>query len=729
MIEKSWAMDVKKTVEEVQHTYAEFTNLSILIVDGEGRPLVKPSAYHPFFGKLVEADGETRERFWQEVRHYAGLTRPALCDLWLPGVKFIIAPFKSPAGDAVYYVLAGVLIQSGTKNLLEEEVAGSGLYDEGHKLLLDLVLEAEELSSEEAEVWREKIGKLAETAERILRSAYRETYVRDRIADLRGILSTARKERISVSDTFEQFMALSSAADVMGYAQKTGPGEYRIAQVAGEGAAGLQDAEFREGEGFLGQAALSDNPMQWTDIQRDPRALFLKQRGVGEFYGLRCFPVRVGGEQLGILFIVSKAKVQIDSLLREFEDTLIVLVGEYIASGTIEARMERQIQRLRPLMEVTRFMISAQNTQRIMFMLVDMSLSLVWNPSSAIIVHENANGQKVQIVSRGIANDFAEQYARDVAKRVLRESPSSHAMGFELSQTEEGQLMIEYPIVYAGKTRGVLAVSLSSEQEAEECREVLLALATMGSIILQSVHDQQQLSLQNERFLRLMYTSAKAGEDDQGKKTDLSLRLLDEYARYGGITAEEASLLQRGTMLSVLNDAAKRELGEAFADELAVLKEHRAMLDTEGQTGTFSYSRYTQILRTVLYFAELDEETAGRLHLTGVSPELFNHFRKFMAVRHTVQSEVVLSDGSTAAFNPAEAEERGIDAIVKEFGLSKREKEVLELVVRASSNKDIAAKLFISEHTVKNHLTNIFNKMSVSDRAQAIARVFNRGIG
>ncbi|OWR32108.1 hypothetical protein CDO73_04355 [Saccharibacillus sp. O23] len=182
-------------------------------------------------------------------------------------------------------------------------------------------------------------------------------------------------------------------------------------------------------------------------------------------------------------------------------------------------------------------------------------------------------------------------------------------------------------------------------------------------------------------------------------------------------------------MLSVLDDAARRELGEAFAEELAVLKEYRALADSEGQNGSFSYARPAQVLRTVTYFASLDEETAARLHLTGVSPELFNHFRKFMAVRHTVQSEVALSEGSGASFNPAEAEERGIDAIVKEFGLSKREKEVLELVVRASSNKDIAAKLFISEHTVKNHLTNIFNKMSVSDRAQAIARVFNRGIG
>lgn len=728
MIEKSWAMDIKKTVEEVQQTYAEFTRLSILIVDGQGRPLVRPSSYHPFFRKLAESDGETRERFWQEVSLYAGLTRPALCDLWLPGVKFIIAPFKSPAHDAIYYVVAGVLIQSGTKTMLEEEAAKAGLYDEGRKLLLDLVLEAEELSAEEAEVWREKIGKLAETAERLLRSAYREGYVRERLADLRLVLATARRERASVDEAFEQFMNISGGADVMGYAEKVGAGEYRIVRAVGEGASGLQNTEFREGEGFLGQAALSNSPMQWTDVQRDPRSFFLKQRGIGEFYGLRCFPIRVGNEQMGILFLIAKKKSQNDPLLREFEDMLIALISEYIASGTVEARMERQIQRLRPLMEVTRFMISAQNTQRIMFMLVDMSLSLIWNPSSAIIVHESSSGEKVQIVSRGIANDFAEQYARDVAKRFLREHPSQ-LQGFELSQTEEGQLMIEYPIVYAGKARGVLAVSLSSEQEAEECREVLLALATMGSIILQSVHDQRELGLQNERFLRLMYASAKQSEDDQGKQTDLALRLLDEYARYGGIPAEEATSLQRTAMLSVLDDTARRELGEAFADELAVLKEYRALLDSEGQTGTFSYTRLAQVLRTVFYFAGLDEETAARLHLTGVSPELFNHFRKFMAVRHTVQSEVALSESSGASFNPAEAEERGIDAIVKEFGLSKREKEVLELVVRASSNKDIAAKLFISEHTVKNHLTNIFNKMSVSDRAQAIARVFNRGIG
>jgi two-component system NarL family response regulator len=52
-------------------------------------------------------------------------------------------------------------------------------------------------------------------------------------------------------------------------------------------------------------------------------------------------------------------------------------------------------------------------------------------------------------------------------------------------------------------------------------------------------------------------------------------------------------------------------------------------------------------------------------------------------------------------------------------GLTKRELEVLELVAKGDNNKSIAEKLFISEKTVKNHLTNIFQKLEVTDRTQA----------
>lgn len=51
--------------------------------------------------------------------------------------------------------------------------------------------------------------------------------------------------------------------------------------------------------------------------------------------------------------------------------------------------------------------------------------------------------------------------------------------------------------------------------------------------------------------------------------------------------------------------------------------------------------------------------------------------------------------------------------------LTAREKEVLALIARGESNRGIARRLFISEKTVKNHITSIFRKIKVHDRTQA----------
>ena len=60
--------------------------------------------------------------------------------------------------------------------------------------------------------------------------------------------------------------------------------------------------------------------------------------------------------------------------------------------------------------------------------------------------------------------------------------------------------------------------------------------------------------------------------------------------------------------------------------------------------------------------------------------------------------------------------------------LSQREFEVLELVARGATNREAAAKLFISEATVKTHLLHIYAKLGVSDRAAAVAEGFKRGL-
>ncbi|KFK91321.1 LuxR family transcriptional regulator [Streptomyces sp. JS01] len=60
--------------------------------------------------------------------------------------------------------------------------------------------------------------------------------------------------------------------------------------------------------------------------------------------------------------------------------------------------------------------------------------------------------------------------------------------------------------------------------------------------------------------------------------------------------------------------------------------------------------------------------------------------------------------------------------------LSAREREVLVLVARGTTNREIAAELFISEATVKTHLTHVFAKLGAKDRAAAVAVGYDRGI-
>ena len=61
-------------------------------------------------------------------------------------------------------------------------------------------------------------------------------------------------------------------------------------------------------------------------------------------------------------------------------------------------------------------------------------------------------------------------------------------------------------------------------------------------------------------------------------------------------------------------------------------------------------------------------------------------------------------------------------------GFSSREIEVLQLMAKGFSNKDIAASLFFSESTVKTHIQNIFHRLRVNDRTEAVIEAIKQGI-
>lgn len=59
--------------------------------------------------------------------------------------------------------------------------------------------------------------------------------------------------------------------------------------------------------------------------------------------------------------------------------------------------------------------------------------------------------------------------------------------------------------------------------------------------------------------------------------------------------------------------------------------------------------------------------------------------------------------------------------------LTKREKEVFEILVQDKTTKEIAEELFISEKTVRNHISNAIQKLGVKGRAQAVIELIRMG--
>ena len=60
------------------------------------------------------------------------------------------------------------------------------------------------------------------------------------------------------------------------------------------------------------------------------------------------------------------------------------------------------------------------------------------------------------------------------------------------------------------------------------------------------------------------------------------------------------------------------------------------------------------------------------------------------------------------------------EARLRELGITRREREILELIAGGLSNREIAEKLFVTENTVKTHSSRLFDKLSAKRRTQAV---------
>ena len=135
----------------------------------------------------------------------------------------------------------------------------------------------------------------------------------------------------------------------------------------------------------------------------------------------------------------------------------------------------------------------------------------------------------------------------------------------------------------------------------------------------------------------------------------------------------------------------------------------------------------TQVVVLTTYSDEADILTALRAGAIGFLTKDAGRIQIAHAVRAAAAGQSILSGevqqklvaaAGPVAHSPAELPD----------GLTAREVEVLQLIAEGLANKEIAARLFVSEATVKSHINRLFAKTGVRDRAQAVRYAYEHGL-
>ncbi len=218
--------------------------------------------------------------------------------------------------------------------------------------------------------------------------------------------------------------------------------------------------------------------------------------------------------------------------------------------------------------------------------------------------------------------------------------------------------------------------------------------------------------------------------DHQGPSEPIRILVVDDHAPFR--TGLEALL---GTIdgFEVVGQAAS---GEAAVDRAADLQPDVVVMDLnmpgldgiEATRRIVSTSPHIAVL--VLSMYQDDDQVFGALKAgaRGYLLKGADRAELVRAIRGVASGEAIFGPAIARRLAAFFAARPAVEATVFPE-LTDREREILDMIARGLNNTEITGRLGVSPKTVRNHVSNIFSKLQVADRAQAIVRAREAGLG
>lgn len=675
-------------VSRVLEAFAAQTGLSLYVLDRETGQVIAEVAAHSGCRWVADAAG----------RRLASGHPPGAVQLVddLPGLKYFLSPIDV-SGKPEAFLAAGVVMEAGSREIVSDYLASAGRRADE---IEEMLSRTREINAADKRTLTEQIKALARTLSVLFD---RERMIREDMDLLEGLakLSGQTNDGYGVGELLQSLMALVHGFDFIGFAE-AGREECTVIHMAGNPlGASLVGTTWMIGEGFIGQAAASGSEAVWQDIRLDPRALPFHRIGLA-VESLVCCPVLRDERVEGVLFAgaaeggISRHSASLAMIFANF-------VHQLRMHNERMSMLTKQTQRITALKEILHLLTRIGDSEKIAYMLVDMSLNLMNGRFSAITLFDPDDSPgEVRIVSRGLSGKECDRYGK-----LLLEEYGAHRHGGEtwrpmaaVTRETEWGTVLECPIML-DRLFGILSVSADGADE--EAGSILASLAAAGALALRGRRGRPQDL--RERIGEL-HDIAAALNPEMGQ---FATQLRDEAVAFGHYLElpepQQERLAQAALLIGYPSGLVRRLVP---ADEMicTILADARSIMDGSGEPAP-EEERNFSLEGKILGLAARYLQAGGNLSRVcwNRASDLFSKFEAHKRTGIIQDRHIPLDVRPQPEFDQ----------------LSRREQEVFLLLVEGKNNREIADTLFISEHTVKNHVTNIFGKLGIRDRAEAMA--------
>lgn len=383
--------------------------------------------------------------------------------------------------------------------------------------------------------------------------------------------------------------------------------------------------------------------------------------------------------------------------------------------------------------EAARMLPQASSRKELASRLLDVIMSLPYNQVSVVVFFQGSGNLESRCFSKGWAEEDSIPYAKDLDSRYSAQAFLSSSIIYENANK---QVLLECPLMAENRFKGLLSVGFRSISEAKEWQDYIESFAGLGATAISLIEREDRYRKQAAVFLtNLRHYLLNVNAELHSLSLDAAQMAYD-FARYAGLPEEDAERVKRAGLLAPFEMEILVEFG-FFPDEVLLLRQIDPLISSSFTAEITVLNLPAQVLAVVLQHSG-EEAQLGEFRGSPqkwIDPSRYrldSAFRfwideeRYAAFQTFIRNRCGPKPKKRAVTSARLLDNAALKAPKEEWGISPREEEVLELIVNGKTNKEIASLLFISEHTVKNHLSRIFDKMNVTDRSQIIALIYKR---